>query len=105
MGSDRFPGNIVDLVDALKIVYGSEQKSNTPLQEAVVFLAPELAKLMKKHGYEVDSTAQVFDDILASAGSFIWDMVTLGFEKVWYAFDCYDHEQVVPSSRRLRYCA
>ena len=87
---------LVDLIDAIKVVYGLEQDSDRILQEAVVYLARIFAKKVTMYelheDLDMEENIRSFRDLLSSASDFAWDLVTLDFEKARFACDWCEHE-------------
>lgn len=83
-----FPtSNARDLIDVIKLVYGSEQESDRILQEAAVYLARLYAESIPKpevnveiqEEAEIQENARDFQKIFSSTNDFAWDMITIDF--------------------------
>jgi hypothetical protein len=85
-----------DIIDAIKIIYGTEQESDRIFKEGIVYIAQRLAKFMGAHDEKRD--VRPFRQVLMSLEDFAWDMVSMDFEKSVFrcgrcqeTFDIYDY--------------
>lgn len=89
--------NASELIEAIKIVYGSEQESDRILQEAAVYLARMYAKSVADHhkNPRMLQNIQAFRDVVDSLENFAWDMIVVNFEKARFVCDNCEGEDLV----------
>jgi hypothetical protein len=93
----EYPSDAKDLVESIKIVYGSEQESDQILQEATIYLARKFARSIVEHGEEISvkENMEAFRKLFISMDNFAWDMATVDFEKAQFVCDYCGHEFVI----------
>jgi hypothetical protein len=98
-----YPEFSEDLVVAIKITYGSEQRTDHTLREATVYLARTFAKSIAWHNLgeikELKANVEAFHEVFRSVSGFAWDMISLDFEDAKFACDYCGKEFVIAKDR------
>lgn len=87
-----------DFIDAIKIVYGSEQESDLIMREAAVYLARVYVKTVKKGGNyndEAKENLQAFREVFLVA-EFAWHMTILNFKNARFTCEYCEDKFRVP---------